>query len=385
MNICIIAHLAYGAITGGSNGHAGGVEYQTSLLARWLSSKGHRVNFLTWNEGGSADDEYIDNVRVIKMCKQDEGLIGVRFFYPRWTSLNKALRKADAELYYHNCAEYATGQIALWCNAHGKSFIYSVASDAECELISAATEKQRDKLFFRYGIRNADQIIVQSQKQQQLLHKNFGLESIILPMPSIGPLDDQNQRTHVPEQGQYKVLWVGRIDKEKRLELLLDIAERLPEISFDVVGKPSHLGAPYFQNLLAKATALPNVKLLGMIPRNRMANLYLNSDLLCCTSLYEGFPNTFIEAWSYGLPIVSTFDPDNIIISKHLGIFAENCFELISGITTILESPTNWQVMSTNARRYYDENHALDKSMLKFEHVFVQTIGANSCTAETSK
>ena len=34
--------------------------------------------------------------------------------------------------------------------------------------------------------------------------------------------------------------------------------------------------------------------------------------MLLSTSDFEGFPNTFLEAWSVGLPIVSTFDPDTV-------------------------------------------------------------------------
>src|SRR3990170_9062850 len=196
MNICIIAHLAYGAIMGGGTGHAGGVEHQTTLTARWLAAQGHRVSLLTWDEG-QADEEYVDGVLVIKMCRQDEGFPGVRFFYPRWTTLNRALKKANADIYYHNCAEYVTGQVALWCQLHRRRFIYSVARDTECELISVDTRKYYDRIFYKYGLRRADQIIVQTRKQQQMLLHNYALESIILPMPCLGILDKENQRSRI--------------------------------------------------------------------------------------------------------------------------------------------------------------------------------------------
>ena len=41
VNLCLVAHLAYGALTGGSAGHIGGVERQTTLMARWLAARGH--------------------------------------------------------------------------------------------------------------------------------------------------------------------------------------------------------------------------------------------------------------------------------------------------------------------------------------------------------
>lgn len=98
IKICIVSHNGYGAISGGGKGFVGGVERQTSLLAKWLAERGHKVSFLTWDEGG-LDEEVIDGVRVIKICKKDAGVPGLRFFYPKWSGLNAALAKANADVY----------------------------------------------------------------------------------------------------------------------------------------------------------------------------------------------------------------------------------------------------------------------------------------------
>lgn len=375
MSVCIVSHNAYGSITGGKTGHAGGVEHQTSMTARWLAMRGHHVSLLTWNEGGP-DKETIEGVRIIKMCRGDEGLKGVRFFHPRWTSLIRAMKKADAELYYHNCAEYITGQVALWCRLHGRRFIYSVASDADCERVSPDTRKFYVRQLYRYGLRRADRIIVQTKSQRQKLLHNFGVESAVLPMPCAGIPSQESQKLHPDETGKRMVLWVGRIDVEKRLELLLDVAEALPEVIFDVAGKPSDAENPYSVKVLARAKAIRNVHMYGMVPRDRMADLYRNASLLCCTSIYEGFPNTFLEAWSCGLPIVSTYDPDDLIKNKKLGIFTKDRAELISGVQLLLESSLKWKAMSENAIQYFNENHALEKAMQRFENLFLEMLGA---------
>ena len=375
MSVCIVSHNAYGSITGGKTGHVGGVEHQTSMTARWLAKRGHHVSLLTWNEGGP-DEETIEGVRIIKMCRGDAGLKGLRFFHPRWTSLNQAMKKTDAELYYHNCAEYVTGQVALWCSSHGRRFIYSVASDADCERVSPDTRKFYVRQFYRYGIKRADRIIVQTESQRRKLLHNFGLESVVLPMPCAGIPSHESQKSHPDETGKQRVLWVGRIDAEKRLELLLDVAEALPEVTFDVAGKPSNVENSYSIKVLARAKSIHNVNVHGMVPRDRMADLYRNASLLCCTSIYEGFPNTFLEAWSCGLPIVSTYDPDDLIQNKKLGIFTKDRAELISGIQLLLGSSPKWQVMSENAIQYYNENHALVKAMQRFENLFLETLGA---------
>src|SRR5262245_37893269 len=105
LNICIVAHKAYGTLSGGTEGHLGGAERQASIVARWLASRGHRVSLVTWNEG-QPDGIEIDGVEVITLCRRTDGFRGFRFFHPRWTSLNRALNRASADIYYQNCAEY---------------------------------------------------------------------------------------------------------------------------------------------------------------------------------------------------------------------------------------------------------------------------------------
>src|SRR3990170_4082161 len=87
--ICIVSHQAFGALSGGTRGHVGGVEWQTSLLAKWLAGRDYRVSLVTWDEGQPPGLE-VEGVRVYKLCRRDEGIPGLRFFYPRWTSLNDA-------------------------------------------------------------------------------------------------------------------------------------------------------------------------------------------------------------------------------------------------------------------------------------------------------
>ena len=367
-SICIVAHFAYGAIAGGRGGHVGGVEWQTSLTARWLAERGYAVSLLTWDEGFGRET-MIDGVRVIAMCRRDAGIPGLRFFTPRWSSLRAAMALANADVYYQNCGEYVTGQVSLWCERRNRGFVYSVASNPDCDPALPAMKTRRERMLYCYGLRHADTVIVQTRWQKKSLASGFGVSSTLIPMPAPGPSDAEFVAPSAPAGGQARVLFVGRIVPLKRLEWLLDIAERMPDVRFDVAGAPEDSSA-YISGLQARAASMTNVNMLGRVERGRMAELYRGAHALVCTSEYEGFPNTFLEAFSHGVPVVTTVDPDGLIAERLMGGVGDSVESLTGVLRGLLDSPVAWQAASTAARKYYSQNHQLERVLPQFERVF---------------
>jgi glycosyltransferase involved in cell wall biosynthesis len=364
--LCIVSHNGYGAIVGGKAGFVGGVERQTSLLARWLADRGHKVSFLTWDEGG-ASEEMIDGVRIIKICKKDAGLPGLRFFHPKWTGLNSALKRADADVYYHNCGECVTGQMALWCRRNGRAFVFSAASEADCDPRFPELSSRRERWLYLQGLRQADRVIVQTYTQQSMMVRNFQVDATVIPMPAPGPAEDAYQ---MPTPSAGRVLWVGRVCRVKRPDRLVELARACPDVQFDVAG-PVY-DDEFSKGAAAEAAALANVTLHGAVSREEIPDLYRRSSLLCCTSDYEGFPNTFLEAWSHGLPVVSTVDPDGVITRENLGRVASDTGTLTTAIRELLKNPAAYAASSKASRHYYLENHAMEAVMPRFEAVFAE-------------
>ncbi len=369
--ICFVAQSAYGALTGWPSGHIGGIERQTSLMAHWLAARGYRVSLITWDEG-QEDGVVIDGVQVFKVCRQEAGIKGLRFLHPKWTSLCRAMKRADADIYYHNCAEYVTGQVALWCRNHGRTFVYSIASDPDCDRRLPEMHKLRERVLYRYGLKHAARIVVQTRRQQDMLRNGFRRNSVVIPMPCPGPSDDEYSTFERPCNGARRVLWVGRVCRPKRPDRLLDLAVACPDVHFDLVGPVA--GTGYGREILQRAKAIVNVTLHGPVSRARIPEFYRTARILCCTSDFEGFPNTFLEAWSYGLPVVSTVDPDNIITEKGLGAVGGDIPDLAAGMCDLLMSPDRWQKASQNARHYYSRHHTMDKIMPEFERLFTELV-----------
>lgn len=365
-SVCIVSPSAYGAISGGRSGFIGGIEWQTSLTARWLAARGHQVSLLTWDEGGPSE-EVIDGVRVIKTCRQKAGLKGVRFFYPKWANLTKAMRRANADLYYQNGSECTTGQVALWCARNHKPFVFVLASDADCH--PALPELSRhERVFYRLGLKMATKRVSQTATQAARLREVFGADSTVIPMPC--PRHPSALQSS-PSPSVGRVLWIGRVCQVKRPDRLLELARGCPDLSFDLVGP---LQGELAQAISNQAKSIPNLILHGGQPREKVHQYYAGAALLCCTSDYEGFPNTFLEAWSHGLPVVSTFDPDGVIVRHQLGVVAKTIPEMQAAIKSLLADQRRFSEISKNARRYFLENHEAEAVLPRFEALFVDAV-----------
>jgi glycosyltransferase involved in cell wall biosynthesis len=160
----------------------------------------------------------------------------------------------------------------------------------------------------------------------------------------------------------------------KRLEMLLDTATALPNVTFDIVGAPEQ-DTTYSRALLATAGRLPNVILHGRVARDDMPRFYQAASVLCCTSTYEGFPNTFLEAWSHGVPVVSTVDPDGLIASRGLGATATDAAGLAHSLRTFSEDPAAWRAASARCRGHYLDRHTVDAAMTGFATAFRAVLG----------
>ena len=323
---------------------------------------------LTWDEGDDSSDEVFDGVEVIKICRRRAGLPGFRFFHPKWTGLIRAMGQAGADVYYHNCGECVTGQIALWCRGNGKGFVFSSANDTDCDPDLPELRSVRDRWLYRYGLQKADARIVQTERQQQSLREQFGLDSIVIPMPCPDLLE--RPFDHGIPPATPRVLWMARVCRQKRPDRLLELAEMCPDWQFDLAGPVSE--EAYSQAIMERAKGLRNVIMHGAVPRDQVRRFYERASVFCSTSDYEGFPNTFLEAWSLGLPMISTFDPDGLIAQRRLGVVVQNMAGMKTAIDFLLKAPGQYRQMSQNARRYYLENHTLEAVMPQFERVLCE-------------
>jgi glycosyltransferase involved in cell wall biosynthesis len=100
--------------------------------------------------------------------------------------------------------------------------------------------------------------------------------------------------------GQIRLLYVGRISREKDLDLLADAYRRLREeglpVQLFVVGH-----GPYSEAL---AKALPEAFFTGYLKGTELATAYASADVFVFPSTTDTFGNVILEAQASGLPVV---------------------------------------------------------------------------------
>lgn len=365
--LCFVAPEAFGMLCGRPElGYVGGAEKQVSLVARALAARGHAVSLVAWDYG-QPDGQVCDGVRVEKMCRPDAGLPGLRFVHPRCTSLWRALRRADADVYVQRTSDAETGLTALWCRRNRRRFVYCVASNVDCLAGLPHLPTRRQRWLFVYGLRRATVVVAQTRRQQELLRRSFNIESVVVPNCGVDLLRgfDDSPRPRDPAP---RLVWIGRLTPLKRPDRLLEFARLCPEIHIDVLGNGDDACAAGFR---AAAAGVPNLRLHGSVPPGQVVRFYRASAGLLCTSEDEGFPNTFVEAWSCGTPVISTFDPDGCVERAGLGAAAEDVPELAARARALLSDADAWRRASAAARDYFARHLSLDAVLPRLEEVLL--------------
>lgn len=335
------------------NNKIGGESVQQTLIAREFACRGFEVSMIV-KDLGQPQEEIIDNIRCIKAFKPGSGLPGLRYLYPNMWLLWKALSMADADIYYQSCASFLTGLTSYYAQRQGAKMIFRVAHDTDCISGQQLIPYKRDKLIYEYGLRNATFIASQSDKQSQLLVENYSLDSSIVNM-----LVEEPKPEEIGLEKDIDILWVNNIRPIKRPDRLIEVAKKLPQFQFTMIGGHQERHHDLYDEVKAAADTLPNLNFLGAIPYAEVGAFFSRARLFLNTSDSEGFPNTFLQAWIRGVPVVSTFDPDGIIDREELGISVGTVLETTNILKTSLEGaiPDTWK---ENALAYIQKHHSAE-------------------------
>jgi glycosyltransferase involved in cell wall biosynthesis len=332
----------------------GGEQVQQTLLARALAKRGHAVSMVV-ADYGQTDGEVIDGITLFKAHGLNEGLPVLRFFHPRITKLWAALDRAQAQVYYVSCASAQLGIVALYARLHQKRLVFRIASDTDCVPDQLLIRLWRDKRLYTLGLNLADVRLAQSEQQRRAMQANYGLPSRIAAMLVDPPL---HERPYT--ERDIDVLWVNNLRPLKQPELYLELARRLPQLSFHLIGGPQAGSEDLYQRIATDAATIPNLHFHGQIPYHDVNDYYERARVFVNTSHTEGFPNSYLQAWRRGVPTITFLDPDQLIHRWGMGSHVKGIDSMAHEVLRHARTVTTWSGASARAHRYIDTHHRED-------------------------
>jgi glycosyltransferase involved in cell wall biosynthesis len=344
MKIVFTDDIIY-AYASGTSSAAGGAERQQWLLARALASRGWSVGVGVRKALEVGKRTTIDGVEFLGVG-QGQNLSVWR----------RTLLAEQPDWWYWRSANHIWGAGVEIAKALGVRTIFAASFDLDVEPRRALTRRRSWWPLYAWGLHRADKILLQHKGQLSRLPKHWCSKAHIVP--SIAG-DSAPVKPHA-ERASY-VAWVGMLRQHKRPDLLIEIARKAPTLCFVVCGGPSpHRSPPgYGDGIVRELLRLPNVEFLNQVPSAKACEIIAEAALLLSTSDEEGFPNTFLQAWSSGTPVVSLrVDPDGVIVKAGLGAVSSDLDGAIGEIHALINSSRQREEIAGRARHHVSQTHS---------------------------
>ena len=347
----------------------GGSEYQAMFVLDALcQNNGYDIYYLCRRYAS----DFIPRGYKIRKAGSTNGFRRFGFYFDSF-KLYRTLKEIAPQIIYQKVGCAYTGIAAMYAKRFGAKMIWHIASDNDVQPAPEPNIKRRltnwiDRLFLNYGIRNADIIAGQTKRQNELLKKNFKRTCDVL-IPSGHPFPEHD----IKKPEEVTVLWVGNLKPLKQPEVFIHLARKIvktSDVKFVMMGRPSG-SSKWIARLMEQIKNTPNLQYLGEISQDEVNRCLNEGHILVNTSRYEGFSNTFIQAWMRSVPVISlTVDPDNILERERIGFRSGTFTRLCSGVRALTENKELREEMGARARRFAEDNHSVEKVVEKIIGLF---------------
>ncbi|WP_336343252.1 glycosyltransferase family 4 protein [Halalkalicoccus ordinarius] len=342
---------------------AGGAQRQQYLLAQELLKRGQQVSAIVGDHGQPAEVVQ-KGVRTVRGCPKDVSNPGD--LPGAFSQLERAIRRVDADVYYVRGAPrlYIATRLLTWL--HRKPLIFGIANDSDLNPEYLESRYGHTARVYRRLLPRADEIITQTQRQHDVLLDEFNRSSTVISnaytLPPEEDVLNQTQREHV--------LWVGSSDPDqKKPKRYLRLAREIPDAKFVMISQDiGHSG--FHRELMSEAEAVPNLTFIENVPPEEVHDYYRKATVFVNTSDYEGFPNTFLEAWRYETPVVSLYYTlDDILKQKDVGLHSGSMEKLIDDVSELHEDEAFRQRLGKNGRELVKREYSIKQAADKYQCV----------------
>ncbi|WP_459191543.1 glycosyltransferase family 4 protein [Halosimplex sp. J119] len=357
--ICFISPNAYGYFVDDYEMAGGGAERQFYYISEYLSTD-FDVRFIVADFGQAKREEF-DGITLHRSHSPDDPRYKVLMRY--WRVINEI----DADVYIYRGAPQGASILYPIVKMQGKQWIYHIANDQN---ISGRPEKLNpvfQRLFHRC-MENADEVIAQTDKQSRMINTRYSTEPTVIEngYPSVSGRCTRGQRD--------SFIWVGRMEREqKQPHKFVELADQVPGYDFKLIGPPS--SSKEYQSQVEEAVAEhANIEYLGAIDPDNIHEYFKSAIAFVNTSQYEGFPNTFLESWRYGTPVLSLeIDPERFLPQDGYSDSDGDVDQLATDVKAIAED-SSYDTISTRIQSRFEESYTISQIGEKYQELLERSL-----------
>jgi glycosyltransferase involved in cell wall biosynthesis len=373
--------------------HNGGVARFTHDLAIGLATRGHLVHVITRSAGLHDTVDFEDGVWVHRLLHREIQPPEVDARLGNWRRVNDWARVAHGEVrrIHRDLHPVDVIEAPIW-DVEGlhcvndpelgprtvislESTLSHVSAEQKWPItpdLQAQLDAERAVLEKAAAYHAISRAIVESIRERY---------SVSLPESRIGlaPLGLRDRSVATPagaaRDGNWTLLFVGRLERRKGIDVLLGIAPALlrsrRQLRLVIVGDDTisdDRGMPFKTRFLAEHAGDPllrQVEFRGKVSDEELFAQYRDCDVFVAPSRYESFGLIFVEAMMFGKPVVGcrAGGMKEVIEDGETGLLAEpgDAASLLAALERLADDEPLRQRMGRAARAAYEARFTVDR------------------------
>lgn len=228
-------------------------------------------------------------------------------------------------------------------------------------------------------MQKADAVVAVSVAQKEQIFNTTGVNAIVIPNVIHASEFYFNKEAGTKKEGQPSIVFTGIYTKEKGADYLLkaftEFRKKFPQSILHLAGAATDERLKVLKDLVEINNLDHSVHFYGRLNATELCRLYNQCDFYVCSSEWESFGASALEALFTGLPVLTTncggvpelIEPSN-------GIVVENNQEvntLLNGLFRITEKLSDYsrEAISDRAARKYSAAEVRDRYINLYDNI----------------
>jgi len=361
-----------------------GTQVQLYNLAQGFARRGMDVHYIASTGKRGKDCEIISGIKLHWIMPRSGVFSGILNFRAYFDMLDQI----HPDVVYQRGRSYLTYIATDWAKKNRKKFVWASNGENGCDLWKNIKRLMKSRsplwkkmllspnallqdILIHKGLRGTESVVNQTEHQREKLWRNFQKNGVLVP--SYFPKLREEME---PLKKEKIVLWLANLSVGKQPEKFIQLAKHCHDCkSWKFILAGGTKNRAYFRKISEQAKDVSNLEMLGAVSFKESHKYFAKASLFVNTSIMEGLPNTFVQAWLSRTPVLSLIHDPNCWIKTHnIGICAEGNLNIfIEKGKALLNNYKDLLAMGENCQKFALNTFATEKIVDTYIELFRET------------